>query len=100
MESIRTTGEGVRLTVKVQPRANKTEWMGTHGGALRLRVAAPPVGGKANKAIVEFVAETLGVKRQAVTIVQGQKDRLKVLDVKGITLEKAQRRLDSQKELL
>jgi uncharacterized protein (TIGR00251 family) len=74
--------------------------MGTHGGALRLRVAAPPVGGKANKAIVEFVAETLGVKRQAVTIVQGQKDRLKVLDVKGITLEKAQRRLDSQMELL
>ncbi len=100
MEPIRPSGDGVRLTIQVQPRAKKTEWAGTHGGALRLRVAAPPVGGKANKALVEFVAETLGVPRRAVTIVQGQKVRRKVLNVSGLTLDEAGARLGSQMELL
>lgn len=100
MEAIRTSGDGVRLTVQVQPRAKKTEWAGPHGGALRLRVAAPPVGGKANKALVEFVAETFGVPKQAVTIVQGQRDRRKVLEVSGVSLEEARSSLGPQMELL
>lgn len=100
MEAIRSAGDGVRLTVQVQPRAKATEWAGPHGDALRVRVAAPPVGGKANKALVEFVAASFGVPKKAVTIVQGEKDRRKVLEVEGVTVEEVRASLGSQMELL
>ena len=74
--------EGVwRLQVHVQPRASRTRIVGRHGDALRVQVQAPPVGGAANAALVELLAETLGVPRQAVRVRHGQSGRDKLVEV-------------------
>ncbi len=90
---ITATPEGVRIQVRVQPRAARTEIIGAHGDALKIRVAAPPVDGAANEALVRFLAGQLGVPRAAVTVVSGQRGRTKVLRVTGITLAEAVERL-------
>lgn len=100
MGALRSAGGGVNLTVQVQPRAKATEWAGPHGDALRVRVAAPPVSGKANRALIAFVAETFGIAKGAVTIVRGERDRRKVLALEGVSLDEARARLDKQMELL
>jgi uncharacterized protein (TIGR00251 family) len=75
----------VRLQLHVQPRASRTEVAGPHGGALRIRLAAPPVDGEANAELVAFLARRLRVPRAAVTIVRGGTGRRKVVDVAGVS---------------
>ena len=82
-----STHKAVRFEVRVQPRASRTELAGLHGGALKVRVAAPPVDDAANRALVEFLAECLGVARRSVRIVAGETSRTKVLEVDGVTPE-------------
>jgi uncharacterized protein (TIGR00251 family) len=77
----------VRFEVRVQPRASRTELAGLHGGALKVRVAAPPVDDAANRALIEFLAECLGVAKRSVRIVAGESSRTKVLEVDGVTPE-------------
>jgi uncharacterized protein (TIGR00251 family) len=84
---------GVRLRVRVQPRASRTEIAGVLGEELRVRLQAPPVDGAANEALVRFLAETLGVPRSAVTIVSGLSSRSKSLAIEGIAPPEAGRRL-------
>lgn len=67
----------------VQPGAKRTEFVGLHGEALKLRLAAPPVEGKANAALQVFVAEYFGVARSAVSLVSGETSRQKVVRVVG-----------------
>lgn len=81
------TATGVRLTLHVQPRAARTEIVGLHGDALKLRLAAPPVDGAANDALIRFLAERLGVSRSALTLVSGATSRRKVVEVAGMTAE-------------
>jgi len=73
----RKTAEGWVIAVHVQPGAKKSAAAGLHGGALKLRIAAPPVEGKANDALVEFIADALGVPRRAVSVVKGASSREK-----------------------
>ena len=75
---------GVRFTVRVQPRASRSEVCGVHGDALKVRISAPPVDGAANDALVDLLAESLGVARRAVRIVAGATGRSKVVDVDGV----------------
>ncbi len=82
-------GDGVTLRLHVQPGARKTEVAGEHGDALKIRLAAPPVDGKANTALLEFVAERLGVAKSAVTLKSGQTSRRKVVEVSGADMESA-----------
>lgn len=80
----RVAGGGrITLTLHIQPGAKKTEFAGLHGDALKIRLAAPPVDGKANDALVKFIAETLGLARSAVLMKSGQTSRRKVLEVTG-----------------
>ncbi len=80
----RVTGDSrITLTLHIQPGAKKTEFAGLHGDALKIRLAAPPVDGKANEALVRFVAETLELPRSAVSLKSGQTSRRKVLEVLG-----------------
>lgn len=65
------------LEVHVQPGAKRTEFAGTHGGRTRIRLAAPPVEGKANQALIEFLAGHYGVPRRNVTIESGMHSRQK-----------------------
>ena len=78
----------MKLALKVIPNAKKSEAVGWEedpraGRALKLRIAAPPVEGKANEACIELLAELLGVKRAQVTIIAGLASRTKTIAVKG-----------------
>jgi len=79
--------ESGRINVYVQPRASKTAIVGMHDGAVKVCLAAPPVDGAANAALVEFVAERVGVAKSKVRIVAGQSSRRKVVEVDGATNE-------------
>ena len=80
-------GDGVALRIRVQPRARKSEVVGLHGGALKIRLQAPPVDGKANQALLRFLADRLGVAASAVRLVSGEKSRDKTLLVSGVDAE-------------
>ena len=84
------------LTLHVQPGAKKTEVAGVHGDALKIRLAAPPVDGKANAALIAFVADRLGVAKSAVSLKSGQTSRRKVLEVTGAPADTAQRLLPQE----
>ena len=75
---------GIVLRVRVQPGAGRSSVTGRHGDALGLKVAAPPIGGRANSQCVEFVADLLGVRKSQVEIVAGEKSRLKRIRVTDI----------------
>ena len=82
------TGTGLRLTVRLTPRAARNGLDGVVPGlddrpALHLRVAAPPVEGAANAALVSYVAEALRLRKSDVSIVSGERGRLKLLDLSG-----------------
>ena len=79
------------LTLHIQPGAKKTEVAGEHGDALKIRLAAPPVDGKANVALIAFVADRLGVAKSAVSLKSGQTSRRKVLEVTGAPADTKQR---------
>jgi uncharacterized protein (TIGR00251 family) len=72
-------GDGTRLRLHVQPRASRTEIAGPHGDALRIRLAAPPVDGAANDALLRFLAERLGVPRSTLSLVAGESSRRKTV---------------------
>ncbi len=72
------------LSLHIQPGAKKSSVAGLHGEALKIRLAAPPVDGKANAALVAFVAELLQLPRAAVSLKSGQTSRQKVLRVEGV----------------
>jgi uncharacterized protein (TIGR00251 family) len=91
--AISATATGVRLQIRLQPRASRNEIVGPHGDQLRLRLTAPPVEGAANEALVRFLAEQLGVERSAVKIVAGLASRSKVVDVGSLQVTEAARRL-------
>lgn len=77
---------GVQLAIYVQPRASRTECTGIHDGAVRIRLAAPPVEGAANDALVRFLASQIGVPRGSVRMVRGMSSRRKVVVVDGVTV--------------
>ena len=83
----------MQVDLKVVPGASRTEWVGLHGDRYRLRVAAPPEGGKANKAIVAYLALRLGVPRRDVWVVRGTSSPLKTVEVRGISPTEATDRL-------
>ncbi|MCB4359760.1 DUF167 domain-containing protein [Quatrionicoccus australiensis] len=83
-EWFRQAGDGrITLTLHIQPGAKKTEFAGLHGDALKIRLAAPPVDGKANEALVRFLADVLDLPKSAVVLKSGQTSRRKVLEVSG-----------------
>ena len=71
--------------VRVQPRASKDEIAGEMGGALKVRLRAPAVEGRANEALVEFLAELLKRPKSAVRILGGERSRMKRLEILGVS---------------
>lgn len=75
----------VELVVLVQPRASRTKVVGEHDGRLKIALAAPPVDGEANAALVEFLSDTLKVRKAEITLLDGDTSRRKRLSVRGVT---------------
>ncbi len=90
---LRATGDGLTLRVRVQPRASKDALSGERGGALVVRLTAPPVEGAANDALARFLGKTLGVAPSAVRVVSGATGRNKVVSVAGLDAATARERL-------
>lgn len=87
MSWARATGDGVELLVLVQPRASRTKVVGVHDGRLKIALAAPPVDGEANAALIEFIADALDVRKADVRLADGETSRRKRLLIQGVTLE-------------
>jgi uncharacterized protein (TIGR00251 family) len=77
----RWDGPDLILRVQLQPRASRDEFAGLHGGALKVRLTAPPVDGKANAALIAFLAAAFGVPQRQVTLLAGATGRAKRLRV-------------------
>jgi len=77
-------GDGTRVQVHAQPGAKRTEVMGLHGDAVKIRVQAPPVDGRANEELVRFLADLCGIPRARVELVKGATNRAKSFVVHGL----------------
>lgn len=84
-----------RISIHAVPRASKTEVCGMQGNALKLRLQAPPVDGKANKAISKYLAELLDIPARNVSIVVGDTGREKIFQVVGISADAARTKIEA-----
>ncbi len=95
MDELKITGTegGVTFAVRVVPRASKDEIVGLHGDALKVRLTAPPVEGRANEALIAFLAQRLGVRKSQVEIMAGATSRRKMIRVIGVLAQEVQEQL-------
>ncbi len=89
-QAIQESPEGAVLTIHVQPKASKTEYVGLHGDALKFRVAAPPVEGAANEALCAHLAELFSLPKKSVVLLSGQGSRHKRVLLAGVTAHRVQ----------
>jgi uncharacterized protein (TIGR00251 family) len=87
MECLRKTTEGILLSVRVIPRASKNAIQGLHGDALKIRLAAPPVEGKANATLIKFLSKTLKLPRAQIDIKSGETGRNKSICITDVDLK-------------
>jgi uncharacterized protein (TIGR00251 family) len=78
----------IRVEVYIQPRAAKTELAGMHGDSIKIRIAAPPVENAANHALIEFIAERLGIAKRRVRILSGATSRKKILEIDDVSADR------------
>ena len=94
---LRTVAGGVTLAVRAQPGAKKTAIVGVYGegdaAQLKIAVQAPPVEGRANAALVAFIAKLFGLPKSQVELVSGELSRSKVFLLRGVDAESARRKL-------
>lgn len=90
---------GAALTIRVTPRARKTGFGGVlEDGTIRIRVAAPPVEGKANAVLIRFLAKILGVRKNRIEIVAGEKGLDKIISILDLTAQEAEERIQAALE--
>lgn len=82
---------GVTFAVRVIPRSSRNQVAGVQGDALKVKLTVPPVEGAANEALIGFLAERLGVRKSAVSIISGERNRSKTVRVDGVTRERVER---------
>ena len=85
--NIQQSANAVVFSVKVVPRSSKTAVAGVLGGMLKIKLAAAPEKGKANESLVEFLADTLGVKKNAISIISGHTSPVKTIQITGTSTE-------------
>lgn len=84
---LRQAGDDVVLSLHIQPGAKKTEVAGEHGEALKIRLAAPPVDGKANACLIAFLADRLAIPKSRLELVSGATSRAKRVRAAGVTTD-------------
>jgi uncharacterized protein (TIGR00251 family) len=84
-----------RLAIKVTPNAGRNAITGVKDGVLQVKVAAPPDKGKANKELIDFLSERLGVRKSAIAIITGHTGRNKIISIEGMDQQEALKRLST-----
>ncbi len=87
---------GVQISLHVLPNAPKSQIIGEHNGALKIKIKAPPVDGKANEAIVDFFSRLLKVSKSSIEILKGDKSKAKKILIHGLTVEVVQSHLQQK----
>ena len=93
MPIFKESNGAVTFAVKVVPRASKNQVAGVEGDAIKIRLNAPPVEGKANDALIEFLADALDLRRAQIEIISGNTSRHKVVRVRGATGKQIEEKL-------
>ncbi|HAK58788.1 MAG TPA: YggU family protein [Nitrospiraceae bacterium] len=91
-------GKTATLAIRIQPRAAKNEVVRMEGGAIKIRLTAPPVEGAANEALVKFLSGAFNRPRADIAIVSGMKSRSKVVRIEGISDEDVEKLLKTKEE--
>lgn len=92
-EWIKARGENILISVRVQPGASKNAVTGIKEDSLNIKLCSPPVDGRANDSLIRFVAKRLDVSRSSIQIIQGIKNRKKLLEVSGVSMADAEKAL-------
>lgn len=87
---IETVKGGVRLHLFIQPKSSKNEVVGSHNGLLKIKITAPPVDGKANECLIEFLSDVFDIPKRDITIIRGETGRNKTVELSGVTAQVAQ----------
>jgi hypothetical protein len=95
MNKFHPSAHGVTFTVKVAPRASRTQIEGWYEHMLKVRLHAPPVDGKANAALIALLAETFDIHKGNIVILSGETSRQKLVRVTGLSAEQIRMRLES-----
>jgi uncharacterized protein (TIGR00251 family) len=90
---LQESADEIRLALRIQPRASRTEVAAVVGDTLKIRVAAPPVDDAANRALLRFLADQLDCPKSAVRLLRGRSGRQKIVAIQGVSAEHARRRL-------
>ncbi|PSH04709.1 MAG: YggU family protein [Acidobacteria bacterium] len=83
--TVRDTSHGAQFALRVQPRASRNAFAGLMGDAIKLAITAPPVDGKANQAVIEYLSEFFRVPKASITIVSGETGRNKLIAIRGMS---------------
>ena len=89
--TVRDTAQGAQFALRVQPRASRNAFAGVMGDAIKVAITAPPVDGKANQAVIEYLAEVFRIAKSNVVIVSGETGRNKLIAVRGMTAEQVRK---------
>ena len=89
--TVRDTAKGAQFALRVQPRASRTAFVGVLGDAVKLAITAPPVDGKANQAVIDYLSDVFHVAKGNVTIVSGETGRNKLIAIRGVTAEQVRK---------
>ncbi len=87
-----------RLTVQVQPNAARNEVLGLREGALHIKIAAPPVKGKANQELIKYLSSILGIARSRIAILKGATNRKKLVGIEGLDRERVTQIITDRKD--
>lgn len=87
------TEEGVKISLFVQPNAPKSEIIGPYNNALKIKIHAPPVDGKANTEIQNFLSKVLDISKSKIEILKGDKSKIKTVLIIGTTVTEIQEKL-------
>jgi len=93
MLALRETPDGCTLPVRVHPGAKRNAITGTHDGALKISLTTPPTDGRANAALIEFLADHLRIPRARITLLTGATSRSKTLRITGLTQNEVEEKL-------
>jgi uncharacterized protein (TIGR00251 family) len=89
--TVRDTAQGAQFALRVQPRASRNVFAGVMGDAIKLAITAPPVDGKANQAVIEYLADVFRVAKSSIAIISGETGRNKLIAIRGVTAEQVRK---------